>query len=400
MLTKKQLERYADVLIWGLTTARTKEFKAEDLICIKYDLDALDLAEILWTKMLIMGMNPVQRLSMTPAMETSFYMISNDKQLVYNEPSIEALYGQLNGSIYLRAASSLTHLKAADSKKIAKSAVAFKPMREILSAREDVGDFGWTLCTYPTLARAEHAGITLEEYEDQIIKACFLDQSDPIAKWEELFNLAVSIKEELNSLDVEYFHIESDNGINLDITPGKQRAWRGVSGHNIPSFELFLSPDWRGTSGVYYADLPSYRDGNLVDGMMVTFKDGIADIIEAVEGGDFAREQCAMDDGANKVGEFSLTDTRFSKINKFMADTLFDENFGGENGNCHIAMGDSYSDTFDGDPAELTKEKKKDLGFNDSALHWDIVNTADKIVTAHLKGGKKLVIYEGGQFRI
>ncbi|MBP1739220.1 MAG: aminopeptidase, partial [Deltaproteobacteria bacterium] len=40
------------------------------------------------------------------------------------------------------------------------------------------------------------------------------------------------------------------------------------------------------------------------------------------------------------------------------------------------------------------------LGFNDSALHWDLVNTEDKRVTAHLSGGKKMVIYEKGMFAL
>ena len=105
-----------------------------------------------------------------------------------------------------------------------------------------------------------------------------------------------------------------------------------------------------------------------------------------------------MDQGANKLGEFSLTDKRFSKINKFMANTLFDENYGGKFGNCHIALGSSYSDTFSGDPSKLTKAMKKKLGFNDSALHWDIVNTGKKTVTARLTTGKNVVIYEDGQF--
>ncbi len=82
-----------------------------------------------------------------------------------------------------------------------------------------------------------------------------------------------------------------------------------------------------------------------------------------------------------------------------MADTLFDENYGGDQGNCHVALGASYTDTFSGNPARLTKALKQSLGFNDSALHWDLVNTEKKTVTAHLKTGKKLVIYEKGMFK-
>ena len=94
-----------------------------------------------------------------------------------------------------------------------------------------------------------------------------------------------------------------------------------------------------------------------------------------------------------------MTDKRFSGIDKFMANTLFDENHGGLYGNCHLALGSSYSDTYDGDPSALTKEKKKKLGFNDSALHWDLVNTEKKKVTALLRSGKKIIIYENGLFK-
>jgi len=83
-----------------------------------------------------------------------------------------------------------------------------------------------------------------------------------------------------------------------------------------------------------------------------------------------------------------------------MADTLFDENFGGKYGNCHIAVGMSYSDTFAGNIAKLTKEDKKRLGFNQSALHWDLINTQDKLVSAALKGGKRMTIYEKGRFTV
>ena len=81
-----------------------------------------------------------------------------------------------------------------------------------------------------------------------------------------------------------------------------------------------------------------------------------------------------------------------------MANTLFDENFGGTQGNCHIALGASYADTFSGNPSELTAARKKKLGFNQSAIHWDIINTEKKRVTATLTTGKKKVIYENGMF--
>jgi aminopeptidase len=171
---------------------------------------------------------------------------------------------------------------------------------------------------------------------------------------------------------VTHLKIESDN-IDLTVTPGDRRRWIGISGHNIPSFEIFLSPDWRGTEGIYYSNLPSYRTGNYVEGVRLEFKKGAVVKVEAKKGQDFVEKQLKMDKGASRVGEFSLTDKRFSRINRFMASTLYDENYGGRYGNCHMALGSSYSDTYDGDPAGLTKDRKEKLGFNDSALHWDLI---------------------------
>jgi aminopeptidase len=82
-----------------------------------------------------------------------------------------------------------------------------------------------------------------------------------------------------------------------------------------------------------------------------------------------------------------------------MANTLYDENYGGRYGNCHLALGSSYSNTYSGDLSRLTKERKKNLGFNDSALHWDLVNTEEKRVTATLRSGERVILYENGMFK-
>jgi aminopeptidase len=397
-LKEAYLERYADVLLWGLRTARRERFRKKDLILIQYDPAALRLAEILYDKVIAAGMNPVQRQGLTVAMERSFYGKSCDPQLVFQPPGEKELLGNLHGRIYLHAPDSLTHLKQIDPARIGKVMVARKPLRDLLEKREQQGAYGWTLCTLPTPELALQARTTPELYARQIIRACYLDRKDPVARWEEIRQAAMEIKQWLSGLPTAFFHIASA-GCDLKITPGEQRKWAGVSGHNIPSFELFVSPDWRGTEGTYTANLPSYRSGNYVEGVRLTFRKGTAVGIQAEKGEAFTAQQLRMDRGAARLGEFSLTDNRFSRIDRFMADTLFDENFGGTFGNCHIAVGASYTDTYAGDPAAMTASLKRKLGFNDSALHWDLVNTEDKTVTAHLKTGERIVIYEKGRFR-
>lgn len=398
MLTNEQLEKYCDVLWWGLETARTGEYKPGDTILLRYDAEAMPLAEIMFRKLIERGINPIPRMGLTPSMEKSFYGLGNDDQLTFIASGEKELMNSLNGLIALLAPSSLTHLAEVDPSRMGKSAVARKFIRDIMDLREQNGQLGWTLCSCPTKAMADAAGLSIEEFSEQIVKACYLDDDDPVARWKEVFDSATKVKGWLNSLDIDTYRVVSDN-VDLTVKHGESRRWIGISGHNIPSFELFISPDWRGTEGVYYADQASFRSGNLVEGVRLVFKDGVATEISAEKGEEFVKKQLAMDEGAARLGEFSLTDRRFSQIDKFMANTLYDENYGGEFGNCHVAVGASYADTYGGDQSRLDGELKKELGFNDSALHWDLVNTENKKVYAKLKDGSEVLIYDKGEFQ-
>jgi aminopeptidase len=397
MLTEAHLDRYAEILLWGLEISRSGKTKQNDIVLVRYHLPAIRLAEVLQAKLLSKRRNPVLRMVQTPTMEKQYYELANNAQLAFLPPGEEVFANNLNGNIFLHAPESITHLSNIDPEKIGKTAIYQKKIKDILTQREEKGLFSWTLCAYPTETLAKHANLSLAEYEKQIIHSCFLNSKNPVSLWKEIFTQITSIKKWLNSLKIQELHIQSQH-TDLVVTPGKNRKWLGLSGHNIPSFEIFLSPDWRGTTGKYYADQPSFRNGNYVQGIRIEFQKGKAVRINAEKGEAFVQKQFAMDEGASRIGEFSLTDTRFSKINQFMANTLFDENYGGKYGNCHIALGSSYSNSFTGDPSRLTKAMKTQLGFNDSALHWDIVNTEKKQVIAKLSSGKKLTIYENGRF--
>jgi len=395
---KAIIEKYCDVLLWALKTARKGPFRKGDVILVSYHMEALRVAELLQARLLMDGFHPVLRLRSTPRMERDFFSLANPKQLVFQAPGSRELHKAMNGAIYLYAPESLTHLSTVDPRRIGKATVAAKPLRDVLDRREEKGLFGWTLCLFPTLGLAKHAGLSLQRYATEVIRACYLDRNDPVKEWKETHREVTAIKKWLNGMEIEALHMESDT-MDLVVTPGRRRKWVGVSGHNIPSFEIFLSPDWRGTEGVFFSDQPSFRNGNYVQGVRLLFEKGRAVKVEAREGEEFTVKQLSMDKGACRIGEFSLTDRRFSRIARFMANTLYDENFGGRYGNCHIALGSSYSDTYDGNPGNLTREAKQKLGFNESALHWDLVNTERKVITAHFTSGAKKIIYEDGMFR-
>jgi aminopeptidase len=160
-----------------------------------------------------------------------------------------------------------------------------------------------------------------------------------------------------------------------------------------------VSPDWRGTNGYISFNQPLYRFGSLITDIRLEFKDGIVVNATASQNENLLREMIAVE-GANKIGEFSLTDSRLSKVTRFMAETLFDENVGGKYGNTHIALGSAYKDSYAGDIKSAPATLWEELGFNDSAIHTDIMSTTDRTVEATLKDGSKKIIYQDGKFTI
>ena len=398
LLTNTQLEKYADVMIWALKAARRNgTFKPYDTVLLRTDVASLPLAQTIYQKLLKGHLQPVLRINAPEEFAKTFYLTADKKQLAFLAPGEKEFQGGINGLIALHAPQDLTHLKTVDPARIAVSAVARKPIREILDAREQKGLFSWTLCNYPTEELAKRAGLSAKEYANQVARACFLNEKDPVKKWKEVTKQINEIGAWLSSLPIETLHIESAH-MDFEVLVGEKRKFIAGGGCNVPSFEIFTSPDWRGTKGVYFADLSSYRSGNYVKGVRLEFKNGRVVKAEAEQGAEFVRKMLAMDRGASQIGEFSLTDRRFSKITKFMADILYDENFGGKYGNCHVAVGASYADTFTGPQAKLDKKLKEKLGFNDSSLHWDLINTENKKVTAKLKNGTTVTIYEKGEF--
>jgi aminopeptidase len=130
----------------------------------------------------------------------------------------------------------------------------------------------------------------------------------------------------------------------------------------------------------------------------LTFKNGVVTAASATENEDALKEMIAQEN-ADKVGEFSLTDRRHSRITRFMATTLYDENMGGAFGNTHIALGNAYKDTFSGDMSKVTDEEWQQMGYNSCPkVHTDIISTSDRTVTATLRDGSERVIYRGGEF--
>lgn len=328
-----------------------------------------------------------------------FYEKASERQIKFFPAKyMKGVVDEIDHILFIHSENDPHAMDGVDPKKIMMRGQAMKPYMDMRRAKENKGKLSWTICLYGTEGMAKEAGLSEEEYWDQIIKACFLDKKDPIAEWKKVYVEIEDYRKKLSALTpkIEKLHVEGPDA-DLWIKLGEKRKWLAGRGYNVPSFEIFTSPDWRGTEGWIRFNQPLYRYGTKITGIELWFEKGKVVKSKAATNEKFLKQMIATPN-ADKMGEYSLTDARHSRITKFMAETLFDENMGGEYGNTHLALGMSYEDTFSGDVSKLTKAQSAKLGFNDSSVHTDIISTTKRTVTAHMKNGTQKVIYKDGHF--
>jgi aminopeptidase len=244
----------------------------------------------------------------------------------------------------------------------------------------------------------DHCNVSAKEYWKQIIHACYLDTKDPIAEWKRINKEVQTTASKLTKLKIKSVHVKGPD-IDLTIGIGENRVWRAGGGNNIPSYEVFTSPNFREVNGWARFNQPHYRYGKKIEGIELEFKNGVVVASKAKKNYDLLLSMLKTK-GGNSLGEFSLTDARLSRITKSMAEILYDENIGGKYGNTHVALGSAYRDCFNGDIPNITEQEWEALGYNDSVVHSDIISTTDRTVTATLSNGKTKVIYKKGHFTL
>jgi aminopeptidase len=398
--TSEQLDRYAHLLV-GYALGGGDGISAGDVVAISCEESAKPLYGAACRAVWSAGGNVISQYAPdnTPELNIArdFFAAAAPTQLdFYPERHMRGMIDDADHLLRLHADSYPRALAGVDPAALVRNRRARRRLNEWIDEKENAGQFTWTIALYGTEAMADEAGMSLEEYWGEIASACFLDDPDPIARWREVGERITGHCEALNALPIERLHVEGED-VDLWLTVGEQRRWLGGGGRNLPSFEVFTSPDWRGTEGWIRFSEPLYWLGSLIKGVELEFRAGVVVASRASENEALLREMIATEN-ADKVGEFSLTDARLSPIRRFMANTLFDENTGGPFGNTHVAIGQAISATYAGDPAAVADGEWERLGFNRSAIHTDIVSTTDRTVTATLAGGGEQVIYSGGRF--
>ena len=234
----------------------------------------------------------------------------------------------------------------------------------------------WTIVPAPTRPWAETVYPELDGDEalgrlwEAVARICRLDTDDPTAAWTERVG---ELKSNAARLTERRFDAIRLHGPGTDLTVGllPSSAWEagdfttvdGVRHYpNIPTEELFTTPDPERVDGHVSATMPLELFGTIVEGIRVEFEGGRAVKVDADKGADALRTVVAKDEGAARLGELALVDGegRIGPLQTVFLDTLIDENAAS-----HMALGQGYES-----PVEDEAERKR---VNRSAVHVDFM---------------------------
>jgi aminopeptidase len=224
-----------------------------------------------------------------------------------------------------------------------------------------------------------------------------LDTDDPAAAWQERSATLAERARRLDELALTEIRYTGDGtDLTVGLLPGTHWTGGGLTDEagltylpNIPTEEVFTSPDRHRADGVIRLTKPVVIAGQLVTGLVVTFAGGRITDVTADRGADLVRAQLSTDEGARYLGEVSLVDrdSRIAEAGIVFRNTLFDENAG-----CHVAWGQSFPFAVEGGPA-MSAEDRLELGLNRSGVHTDVVIGGDGItVTGRGPGGTAEII--------
>ncbi|MDR0888877.1 MAG: aminopeptidase [Coriobacteriales bacterium] len=274
----------------------------------------------------------------------------------------------------------------------------------------DLGRNVWCIVGAATPAWAKHVFPDLPEDDamarlwEAIFTTVRLDADDAIAAWDEHRRTFDARKAWLNEQHFDSLHYTNSLGTDLRIGLNPRGIWNGGGDvtrdgveffPNMPTEEVYTTPNFNRVDGTVYSALPLVHNGSLIEDFCVTFKDGRAIASDARVGAELLAAIIAADEGSCRLGECALIpyDSPIRNSGVLFYDTLFDEN-----ASCHLALGKGFPDCIDGG-MELDETGLHDAGVNDSAVHVDfMVGTKDLNIDGIAANGDVVPVFRNGNW--
>lgn len=325
-----------------------------------------------------------------------------EKDSYFND-SIWDTYAQKDASFLILKGSFPGVMDDVDAKKLAKSEFIRRSTKPIYKRKQLSYEIPWCIAALPNKVWADSVfknnENSLELLENMIYKICMVDTNNPIESWNEYLDNNKKRIEKLNNLKLKYLHYKNGLGTDLNIELINDSNWCNAATNglvNMPSYEIFTSPNYKKTNGIVYSSRPLYYNGGLIDKFWIKFKDGKAIDCGAQVGEEILKNIINSDSHASYLGEVALieNDSPISNTGLVYGLTLIDEN-----ASCHLALGSGFVKAIK-DGKKLTEEELLNRGINMSKIHVDfMIGTPDLEIIGETFDNKKVKIFENGNFK-
>jgi aminopeptidase len=292
-----------------------------------------------------------------------------------------------------------------DQKRVGKARpvkIAEAHLRNVMDGR-----INWTIVSYPNegWAKTIFGEPDVDKLWTDVERAIRLDEADPVAAWSDHLS---RLDERCRVLNERRFDAIRFRGDGTDLTVGLNRKSVWLSGNsetsfgrrfvpNVPTEEVFTTPDWRRTEGTVRSTMPLALPGNIIRDLELRFADGRVVDVKASTGEDYVRAQIAADEGSARLGEVALVDgtSRVGQIGHIFFNTLFDEN-----ATCHIAYGRGIANCVEG-AQHLDEAAQQEAGVNQSTVHTDfMIGGAAVDVDGLTESGEAVPIIRDNQWQL
>jgi aminopeptidase len=330
--------------------------------------------------------------------------LADDETLDYIPPWIEQRMEWLSGERAARVTLTGTSAGVFDGIDPARTGRDLLPSISAVPRIVNERTTNWTAGPCPNLGWAERVHPELEpeaaldKLWEEITYVLRLDTEDPVEAWRERMKVIVASADRMTDRRFDSLHLK---GPGTDLTIGllSSSKWLGADFStadgithypNLPTEEVFTTPDPERVDGHVSATMPLELYGSYMNGIRIEFEGGRAVKVDADEGADALRATVAKDDGASRLGEIALVDKegRIGPLRTVFYETLLDENAAS-----HIALGNAY--TF---PVEDEADRER---VNKSGIHVDFMIGSNELdVDGITRDGDRFPVLRGGSWQI
>ena len=404
---KEQYYKYARLLL-----ERGLCIKKNQPLVVNAPIESIDFIRVLTEVACKLGINDIyydwydEELKHS---ELQYFKEEDIKNSHFWNKSIHDEYAKKDAAFLFLTSSNPDIMKDIDPSKLKIAAEESLYTRQLYREMQSNNEIDWCIASVATTDWGKllfpKSNTPKEDLWNTIFDICLINEEDPLNAWNIKMKKNKEMCEKLNNLNIKSMHYENSLGTDLTIELSNGAIWCGGSSKikndepvvNIPTEEVFTTPNKFKTNGKVYTSLPLIHSGIMIKDICLEFKDGKVINYTATSGVEELKNILETDNESNMLGECALVD-KFSKIaqsNILFYETLFDENAA-----CHIALGRGFKECIP-NGNELKDSELENIGYDKSKNHVDImIGTNDLNITATTYDGKEILIFKDGSFNI